>query len=174
MGKYAYLKEKKSPRLLVEAYKLIGIKEIPGSEDNPIILGWAEKLGLKKVYTNDEIAWCGLFVAICCYNAGLPFVKDPLWAKNWLNFGTKQKVAKLGDVIIFNRPGGGGHVAIYVGEDKLNYHILGGNQSNQTGVVEILKTRAIGIRRTDWKVSEPAEVEQIFLNSSGVISKNES
>lgn len=171
--KYDFLKKKNSPRVFVEAFKLIGIKEIHGPTHNKEILGWAEKLGLKKVYTNDEIAWCGLFVAIACFNAGLPFVKDPLWARNWLKFGTPQKVAMHGDIVVFSRPGGGGHVGIYVGEDSTCYHILGGNQSDEVKISRVLKSRCIGIRRTDWKVAQPKDVKVVLLESSGEISKNE-
>ena len=52
--KYSWLEEEKSPRILVQAVKLIGTKEIVGKQHNPIILDWAKELGLK-MYTNDEI-----------------------------------------------------------------------------------------------------------------------
>ena len=52
--KYNWLEEEKSPRILVQAIKLIGTKEIVGKAHNPIILDWARELGLK-MYTNDEI-----------------------------------------------------------------------------------------------------------------------
>ena len=35
----------------------------------------------------------------------------------------------LGDILTFKR-NGGGHVGLYVGEDKDCYHVLGGNQGN--------------------------------------------
>ena len=59
---YAWLKKEKSPKILVEAVKLIGTKEIVGKAHNPTILSWAKALNLEKTYTNDEIPWCGLFV----------------------------------------------------------------------------------------------------------------
>jgi cell wall-associated NlpC family hydrolase len=36
----------------------------------------------------------------------------------------------LGDVLVFRR-GGGGHVALYVGEDEEAFHVLGGNQADR-------------------------------------------
>lgn len=45
---YSFLKSEKAPKILVEAYKLLGTKELLGKDNNPKILAWAEKLGLKK------------------------------------------------------------------------------------------------------------------------------
>ena len=169
---YNFLKKETAPRILVEAYKLIGTKEIVGKDHNPKILQWAKDLGLEKTYTNDEIPWCGLFMAHVCRLAGVEGVVNPLWARNWNNFGTKQVQAMLGDVLVFARDSGG-HVGIYVGEDAKAYHVLGGNQNNSVSVTRINKSRCIGIRRTKWKVSQPANVRQIFLSATGVISTNE-
>ena len=68
---YAFLKKETAPRILVEAYKLIGTKEIVGKDHNPKILQWAKDLGMEKTYTNDEIPWCGLFMAHVCRLAGV-------------------------------------------------------------------------------------------------------
>lgn len=170
---YGFLKNEKSPRILYEAAKLLGIKEIVGPKHDPKIMTWAKELGLEKVYTSDEIAWCGLFIAHVCRVSGIDVVKDPLWAKNWAKWGTKQVIAMLGDVLVFTRPGGGGHVGIYVGEDDNNYHVLGGNQGNCVSVTEIAKSRCIAIRRTAWKVSQPKNVRVVKLTSAGAVSTNE-
>jgi uncharacterized protein (TIGR02594 family) len=171
-SKYKWLEAEKSPRILVEAVKLIGIKEVPGQGDNIKILQWAETVGLEKTYRKDDIPWCGLFIAYVCHQAGLPIVANPLWARNWVNFGTKQKVAMLGDILVFVRDGGG-HVGIYVGEDKTAYHVLGGNQSDSVCVTRIRKERCIDIRRTAWKVAQPKNVRVIELDATGVVSVNE-
>jgi uncharacterized protein (TIGR02594 family) len=171
-NKYSWLSKEKSPRILVEAFKLIGIKEVPGQGDNIEILKWAEVLGLEKIYRKDDIPWCGLFMAFVCHQAKLTGVKDPLWARNWINFGVGQKVAMLGDVLVFVR-NGGGHVGIYVGEDKTAYHVLGGNQSDMVCITRIRKERCIAVRRTVWKVAQPANVRVIELESTGTISVNE-
>lgn len=171
--KYNHLTKAASPKIIAEASKLIGTQEIVGKQHNQVILDWAKDLGLKKVYTNDEIPWCGLFVAIIVKRAGFDVVKDPLWARNWNNFGTKQNEAMFGDVLVFERPGGGGHVGLYAGEDNTCYHVLGGNQSNRVNVTRILKNRCIGIRRCAWKISQPEAVKKIILDSKGEISTNE-
>jgi len=169
---YSFLKNETAPKLLVEAYKLLGVKETLGKDNNPTILKWAEELGLNKIYTADEIPWCGLFIGYVCQKAGKQVVKDPLWARNWLNFGSKENTAMLGDVLVFSR-GSSGHVGIYVGEDEKAYHVLGGNQGDAVSIVRITKVRCIGIRRTIWKVVQPTNVRVIKLNGNGLISENE-
>ena len=169
---YNWLKEEKSPKILVEAIKQIGIKEIVGSKHNPVILEWADEIGLKKVYTNDEIPWCGLFIAHCAHVAGLQVVDKPLWALSWANYGTKVDGPMLGDILTFKRDGGG-HVGIYVGEDATHYHVLGGNQNNSVSVSRIAKSRLHQARRTAWKVAQPANVRKVFLEEKGTITTNE-
>lgn len=170
---YTWLKDEKSPKILVEAVKHIGTKEIVGKNHNKKILGWAEALGLKSVYTNDEIPWCGLFIAYCCHAQGLDVVKHPLWALNWNKYGNVAQIPMLGDILTFTR-NGGGHVGIYVGEDTTCYHVLGGNQNNQVNVVRIEKSRLSQARRTAWKIAQPSNVRVVKLETKGEISKNES
>jgi uncharacterized protein (TIGR02594 family) len=169
---YAWLKEEKAPKLLVEAVKHLGVKEFVGPTHNPVILGWAEATGLKNVYTNDEIPWCGLFVAYCCHAQGLQVVERPLWALNWNKFGNKVDEPMLGDILTFKR-NGGGHVGIYVGEDNTHYHVLGGNQNNSVSVSRIAKSRLNQARRTAWKIAQPANVRKVKLEPKGVVTTNE-
>ena len=169
---YSFLQEEKSPKILVQAVKLIGTKEVVGKQHNPVIMDWAKELDLQKVYTADEIPWCGLFIAYCAHQAGVEVVDKPLWALSWANYGTKVTEPMLGDILTFKRDGGG-HVGLYVGEDKDCYHVLGGNQGNSVSVTRILKSRLYQARRTKWKVAQPANVRKIQLSAKGAISKNE-
>jgi len=169
---YNFLQQEKSPKILIEAVKMLGTKEVVGKVHNPVILNWAKELGLDKVYTNDEIPWCGLAIAYAAHKAGLTVVDKPLWALSWAKWGVAAKEPMLGDVLTFKRDGGG-HVGIYVGEDKDCYHVLGGNQGNAMSVSRILKSRLYQARRTDWKVAQPANVRKVLLNAKGAISQNE-
>ena len=169
---YDFLKSETSPKLLVEAVKLLGTKEVVGKVHNPVILGWAKEVGLSKVYTADEIPWCGLAIAYACHQAGVEVVDKPLWALSWANYGTKVSEPMLGDILTFKRDGGG-HVGIYVGEDKDCYHVLGGNQGNAMSVSRIVKSRLYQARRTKWKVAQPANVRKVILDAKGAISQNE-
>jgi uncharacterized protein (TIGR02594 family) len=168
---YNWLTEETGPKILVQAVNFIGTKEIIGKQHNPIILDWARQLRLK-VYTNDEIPWCGLFIGICAFKAGVQVVDGPLWALNWAKYGTSVDQPMLGDVLTFKRDGGG-HVGIYVGEDRTHYHVLGGNQGNQVNVMRIAKTRLHQARRTEWKIAQPSNVRVVNLSSQGIISQNE-
>ena len=161
-----------SPKVIAEAARYLGIKEIKGNLNNTTIMTWAKEVGVDNVYKNDEIAWCGLFVAKVVLKAGFEPVKNPLWALNWSKFGTKQETAMLGDVLVFKRDGGG-HVGFYVAEDKDCYHVLGGNQSDSVSVTRILKSRCVAIRRCPWKISQPKEVQKFIVKPSGEISTNE-
>lgn len=169
---YNWLKNELSPKILVEAVKLIGTKEIVGKQHNPVILNWAKELNLSKIYTEDEIPWCGLFIAYCAYKAGVQVVDRPLWALNWAKYGTKVEEPMLGDILTFKR-NGGGHVGIYVGEDSNYYHVLGGNQNNSVNVTRIAKSRLHQARRTAWRIAQPANVRKVFLAAKGIITTNE-
>ena len=114
-------------------------------------------------------------MAYICKKAKLEINMKPLEALralNWNKFGTKQQIAMLGDVLTFVRKGGG-RVGIYVGEDQQCYHILGGNQNNEVNITRIRKNRLSQIRRTAWKIKQPINIKQVFLNSNGIISINE-
>ena len=174
---YRYLLEESAPKILLSALKFYGVTEIPGPESNDIIMSWAKELGLERVYTNDDIAWCGLFVAKVVHDAGYDPVSGPLWALNWKKFEGPSKEAGLGDILVFVRKlangGTAGHVGIYVGEDEEAYHVLGGNQSNQVNITRVAKSRLVGIRRPKWKIGQPESVRPIHLSKSGKLSENE-
>lgn len=171
-GRYRFLAAEAAPRHLVEAVKLHGVVETPGLQHNPVIMAWADEVGIaRNVYSSDEVPWCGLFMAVVMKRAQRDVVASPLWARSWASFGVSAEVAMLGDVLVFSR-NGGGHVGIYVGEDKDCYHVLGGNQSNQVSVTRILKTRCIAIRRPPYR-SQPTNVRAIQIAANGPVSTNE-
>jgi uncharacterized protein (TIGR02594 family) len=171
--KYQWLNNEPGPRMLVEALKTFGTKEMPGTGDNPEILSWANETGLHRVYSADSVPWCGLWMATIAKRADKQPVEDPLWARNWAKFGQEVTEAMLGDVLVFKR-GSGGHVALYVGQDKEAYHCLGGNQSDAVTITRIAKNRCIAIRRPEWKIAQPANVRKVVLQASGQLSENES
>lgn len=173
---YHWLVKEKSPKILVEAVKLMGIDEIKGIENNPKIMQWAKELGgvIAHWYNEDEKPWCGLFVAVCAKRAGLSYPEgfDALRAKKWALWGNPAGQPMLGDVLVFERAGGG-HVGLYVGQDESAYHVLGGNQSDSVRVSRIDKRRLIAARRTPWKLMQPKNIRPIWLAANGQLSKNE-
>jgi uncharacterized protein (TIGR02594 family) len=131
-----------------EAKQLRGTKEIVGNGSNPVILDWADDLDIH--YPNDDIPWCGLFVAHCI-GATLPqetLPGNPLGARQWEKYGDKTTPG-LGAVMVFwrkSKTSGLGHVGFYSGEDKGAYRILGGNQSNSVSHAWISKDRFLSAR----------------------------
>lgn len=170
-SQYNWLANELGPLMLLEALKLYGTIETPGTKDNPLILEWASELNLNKTYSHDSIPWCGLFMAICAHRAKKEVVDTPLWALAWADFGKPSSQPMLGDVLTFKR-NGGGHVSMYIGEDVLAYHCLGGNQSDAVTISRIPKSRLYKARRPNYN-SQPLNVRQIILKPTGNLSTNE-
>ncbi len=172
-AKYKWLESEPGPIMIKKALELYDTTEIKGPVNNPVILKWAREVGgnVADIYKADEIAWCGLFIAVVAKRSSKQVVKDPLWALNWGTFGKFTDTAMLGDVLVFIR-NGGGHVGLYVGEDAACYHVLGGNQSDKVCITRIEKKRLYAARRPNYNI-QPANVRKIILSSSGQISENE-
>lgn len=159
------------PRMIAEALKMFGTIETPGAGNNPTIIGWVAETGLKAIYTADSIPWCGLFMALIAKRAGKTFPTSPLWALSWAKFGTEAGQPRLGDVLTFTRKGGG-HVCLYVGEDKAAYHCLGGNQGDAVSFTRIGKERLYRVRRPAYN-NMPASAQPMMLAATGGLSDNE-
>ncbi|MCX7041090.1 MAG: TIGR02594 family protein [Gammaproteobacteria bacterium] len=170
---YTWLRQARVPRIIEEALQLFGIEEVPGKVNAPVIMAWAEELDLVSSYVADAVPWCGLFAAIVVKRAGWTPVDAPLWARNWGKFGQPSLTPGLGDILVFQRAGGGGHVGFYVGEDAQAYHVLGGNQGDSVSIVRMAKNRMLAARRPMWKVSQPASVKPYPLAVAGGLSRNE-
>lgn len=173
-AEYQFLLEEKYPYILIKALELYGIKEKPGPQDNPVILEWAEEVKeyLGAPYQHDSIPWCGLFMAVCAKRAGYTPPKIAIRAKEWAKFGAPSDVPKLGDILVFNRAGGG-HVGLYVGEDQDFFYVLGANQKDSVCIVKIRKDRLVCARQCRWKVAQPPTLRRIFIDTKANISNNE-
>lgn len=162
------------PRTIKEALAMHGTLEVPGAADNPKIIAWAAEVGkdIAAAYTDDSIPWCGLFAAVVVKRADKDVIAGPLWARNWAKFGVKSPRASLGDVLVFQRPGGGGHVGFYIAEDESAYHVLGGNQGDAVTITRIAKSRCIAVRRPIYN-TQPSSVKPYQANGSAALSQNE-
>lgn len=173
---YAWLNDVAGlPRHLVEALKLYGTVEVPGAADSPIIMGWRDELRAAGIviegYSADSVPWCGLYAAVVMLRARRDVVDKPLWALNWSKWGEDGGQPELGDLLTFTRPTGG-HVAFYIGEDSLYYHVLGGNQSDRVNFMRIAKTRMHACRQPPYR-TKPASVRPMTLAPTGTVSRNE-
>lgn len=159
------------PLMIRHALAEYGVIEGVGAAENPVILGWAAEVGLTASYSSDAIPWCGLFLAVVAKRAGKPIPVKPLWALNWNRFGVAAAQPALGDVLVFKRDGGG-HVALYIGEDPRAYHVLGGNQSDRVGFTRIAKARLHAARRPIYRALPPT-ARPYVLAAAGDLSRNE-
>lgn len=167
------------PPIVEQALKFYGTQEKPGPGSNPTILNWAKSLGPKAVginYTDDDTAWCGLFMAYCASQAGFVIPAIPVRARSWLYFGQQVTNPGFGDVLVFDRQGGG-HVTSYIAEDSVSYHCLGGNQRNMVNIVPIEKNRLAGARRPLYSNGSLIRIagfgRVITVAKSGDLSHNE-
>lgn len=167
---YKWLDAITPPNTIKNGLKLYGTKEKVGNGNNPTILSWADECNIS--YATDDIPWCGLYTAVVIKRAGWSIVANPLWARNWLNFGQPATNPSLGDVLVFSRDGGG-HVGFYIAEDSQYYHVLGGNQGDMVNIIRVNKNRLIGARRPIWKISKPSAVRPYIVTTGGTISENE-
>ena len=156
------------PRWLKIAETYTGLSEIRGPKHNSKIIGWLDKLGAW--WRDDETPWCGLFVAHCVQDVGLPYPKYYMRAKDWADYGSLLRRDRLapGAILVFDRAGGG-HVGFYVGEDAGHYFVLGGNQGNAVNVMKLGKTRLLASR---WPKGEPVIGQPVYMKG-GVVSTNE-
>lgn len=164
------------PRHVSVALDMLGTVETPGAANSPVIMGWRDECKTAGVdivgYSADSVPWCGLFMATVMVRAQRPVPPGPLWALNWAKFGVDGGQPELGDVLTFQRPGGG-HVAIYLAEDKQGYvHILGGNQSDKVSIMRIDKARMHSCRQPDYK-TKPLTVVTRIVSATGTVSRNE-
>lgn len=164
------------PAWLSAARAKLGTREAAGAANSPTIMGWAKKLGSKvlgMVYNADSVPWCGLFVATCLAEDGIPAAPIAVRAKAWATwgFGLPDDRLSPGAVLVFERAGGG-HVGFYVGEDKTSYHVLGGNQGDRVSVMRIEKGRCVARR---WPIGRAViSGPRMMTATAGLpLSKNE-
>ena len=164
-----------TPPWLAVARALNGTREAAGPANNPTIMGWAKRLGIKVLgiaYNADSVPWCGVFVAHCMREAEIAPAPIAVRAKAWASWGSRLQPERLalGAVLVFERPGGG-HVGFYVGEDQTAYHVLGGNQGNRVSIMRIAKDRLVASR---WPTGWPVIGRPVWLSTDGVpVSRDE-
>ena len=122
-----------------------------------------------------KLPWCGDAIATCIALTlpAEPIPDNPYWAQNWGKFGVPCEPTK-GCVLVFKRPGGG-HVGLYVGEDKNYFSVLGGNQSNSISISRIAKSRLLkGDGGSRWPATVPlGATVKMAGDPDAVITANE-
>lgn len=144
------------------ASSFLGIKEIPGEKDHPLIVWWLSLCKLEE--QPDETPWCSAFVNGVCWllrDWRIPRT-DSARARSWLKVGKTVPLfrdAEIGwDIVILKRGPGPqpgpeiinapGHVGFFAGFDNSGrIKLLGGNQSNAVNIQSFSVGDVIGIRR---------------------------
>lgn len=131
------------PEWIVEGEKFLGLKEVSGKNDHPLLNeGWLS-FGLRWLFGQP---WCGLFVAHCLREAGQFVPKHLYRAQAYLDYGEKVDSPCYGCIVVFGRTGGG-HVGFVVGKDtKGRLLVLGGNQGDKVSVAPFDVSRVLGYR----------------------------
>ena len=144
------------PHWLGIAEKEIGTKEIPGEQDNPRIVEYAQATSLKA--SDDEVPWCSSLVNWCMMQAGITRTNSAA-ARSWSTWGRPLVGPAMGCVVVLSRPPNPahGHVAFcvgVVGTDRIA--LLGGNQNNQVSVATYPRSRVVAYR---WPLTLEAPTE---------------
>lgn len=132
----------------------VGIYELPGKQSQAVILQWAEDLGVRDIYANDDIAWCALYINRLLMACQLPVAGqsyDLLRARILAMYGQPLPGDFYGMFGVFTRPQGA-HVGIILGQHGDSYYVRGGNQSNAVSHVWMKKQRCIARR---WPLAVP-------------------
>lgn len=119
------------------------------SEKNPqqrqeLIKYFKEQLG----YALDPVKtpWCAGWVDAILNEIGLP-KQNSLWARDFLNYNTEADNPKFGDIAVFSRSKGYGHVGFLLGfTETKDVAIISGNASGKVKKSVYSKSRLLGIR----------------------------
>lgn len=141
------------------AQRFIGLREIAGDKDHPLIQYWLSLCGFDGAVVHDETPWCSAFMNGMAWDCELPRTKSAL-ARSWLRIGlpiTIDKCYAANDVLIFQRGDGvqpgpdnytaSGHVGLFAGIEGNMVLVLGGNQGDGVSIIRLPLTRLLGCRR---------------------------
>ena len=138
--------------------RMLGLKEIPGNNDNPFI-NWCLSTTSVPAPYHDEIPWCSSWINGLCYLLGLPRSGSAA-ARSWLTVGKEVALedAVIGlDVVVLKRgiepqPGpdvldAPGHVGIFAGMGNGDVLLLAGNQGDKVSIEGFKTSSVLGVRR---------------------------
>lgn len=164
------------PSWITIAKKYLGQREIKGPQHNPHVLRWNKALGTG--ISDDETAWCGIFVGGVLAEDGrkAAIVKSPASSRAWMNSKVRLDRPAYGCIVVFWRgdpKGWTGHVGFVVGRDRAgNLMVLGGNQGDTVSIKPFSRSRVLGYY---WPGIYPYEerFRLPLLASDGKVSTNE-
>lgn len=120
----------------------IGVREVPGPRNSPIIARWLT--ALKAWWCDDATPWCGVFVAHVMQKSGFCLPRHWYRARDWASWGTRCEPA-YGAICVVERPGGG-HVLFVTRISAAFVWGVGGNQGDRVCEAKFDRSRVIGFR----------------------------
>lgn len=147
-------------RIWNRAERYIGIHEIHGEADHPLILWWHKLCHIEDAdgVGTDEIPWCSSFVNGVCWDEYAPMTYSAR-ARSWLEIAAPVSVAEAvrGDIVVIKRgkppqPGpevikAKGHVYVFGTAIGERIEGIGGNQGNQVSLASFPIADLLSIRR---------------------------
>lgn len=140
------------------ASRYIGIRELAGPDDHPLILWWLSLCGFD-FHSHDEIPWCSAFTNGIAWELRLPRSKSAA-ARSWLGVGRPIPLTQArpaDDVVILARGTGPqpgpdrldapGHVGWFGGVQGDRVLLLGGNQGDGVSLASFPVSKVLGVRR---------------------------
>lgn len=141
------------PKHLQIALGEVGVKEVPGSGNNPKVIEYHSATTLKA--KADAIAWCASFASWVLEMAGIRSTRSA-WARDYLNWGVRLSAPRRGCIVVHERnaPGGDSHVNFFLRDLGDSIECVGGNQSNAVTIARFPKSSILGYR---WPASVVVE-----------------
>jgi len=141
------------PRWILEAERLLGIKEVPGIKANEEIIALFRDSGHEDV-TSDETAWCAAAVGGTLARAGFKNTGS-LAARSYEKYGKALSKPEKYCIGVMKRGDSSwqGHVGYVLDWDKTTVTMLGGNQSDGMTVAKFPRNKFLAFR---W----PVELEK--------------
>jgi uncharacterized protein (TIGR02594 family) len=130
-------------RCLEIATAEIGVKEIPGNEDNPRIVEYNQCTMLKA--TDDETPWCSAFCNWVLKQLGIEGTGSAR-ARVWLYWGREVEIPVPGCIVVLRRGNPpAGHVGFFVRKAPGGLiKVLGGNQNDCVKVSSYKEADVLG------------------------------
>jgi uncharacterized protein (TIGR02594 family) len=135
------------PPWLVVAKRELGVRELPGAENNPRVIEYIKSVRGRE--DDTEFAWCSAFVNWCIVQSGLPGTGKGA-ARSWSGWGVPLASPRPGCIAVLWREsprGGKGHVGFWTGDDERGRMVLyGGNQNQRVGSRPYDRARLLSFR----------------------------
>lgn len=158
------------PLWLSAARKEIGVKEVAGPGDNPVIAEYWREAGVADVAMGqDEVPWCAAFVGAMLVR-GHSVGSGAANARSYEKWGRGLVSPCLGAVVVISRPpvSWQGHVAFYLGTDRAARRVcvLGGNQGDKVSIAEFSLDRVVAYRWPPGSVIQPEWIGPIAVSTT--------